>query len=156
MAIETRMARAEDAAGMADVLGPIIEAGGLTAMEGPVHASTFDVLFEAPDPRLVLHVIEEAGRILGFQWVEPHPDLPHDVGDMATFVSLDQGRRGLGARLFAASLPAARAAGWRRLNAVVRPSNPGALSYYRAMGFCEAGEIEGRRILRRGVQPSAA
>ena len=140
---------------MAEVLGPIIDAGGLTAMEGPVSGESFAELFRAPDPRLVLHVAEGEGRILGFQWVEPRPALPEDVGDVATFVALDAARRGLGARLFQATLPAARAAGWRRLNAAVRRSNPRALAYYRAMGFCEAERSESLRILRRGVQPLA-
>ena len=137
---------------MAALLAPIVRAGGLTAMPEPTGPETLAPLFDVPDPRLVLHVAETESRLLGFQWAEPHPALPPDIADMATFVALDAARRGVGRALFAATLPAARARGWRRLNAAVLTSNPRGLAYYRAMGFCIVRREPTRSILRRGLQ----
>jgi L-amino acid N-acyltransferase YncA len=149
-----RRARPEDAPGLAALIQPIVDAGGLTALQGPLGPESFAPLFETPDPRARVHVAEgPGGRLLGVQWIEPHSTLPPDVADIATFVDLTAPRRGIGRALFAATLPAARQIGWRRLNAVVPVTNPRGLAYYRAMGFCVIRRESARTILRRGLQP---
>ena len=150
MEVRIRPGRAPDAAGMASILAPIVDRGGLTAIQGPVDAGLFGPLF-APKARAILHVAEADGRLFGFQWVEFHPALPTGTADIATFCALDAHRRGLGRRLFEATRRAAAAAGWTALNASVLETNALGLGYYPAMGFREVGRSDGKVHHRRGL-----
>lgn len=64
---------------------------------------------------------------------------PYDVaegwGIIDTHIHPGAGRSGLGRRLFAASLAAARAAGLRHIDASIGVDNLPALAYYSAIGF---------------------
>ncbi|MEM7524549.1 MAG: GNAT family N-acetyltransferase [Pseudomonadota bacterium] len=133
--MSVRPARREDAAAMAALINPIIAKGGATAYEEPLGPPYFAARIDALAPPFSAHVAEADGRLIGFQFMEPHDNLPEDTGDMASFVALDAGRSGVGRALFAASSAAARAAGLRALQAYVRADNEVGLAYYEAMGF---------------------
>ncbi len=154
MELRIRPGRASDAAGMAAILAPIVDRGGLTAIQGPVDEGFFGPLF-APDAAVILHVAEADGRLFGFQWVESHPALPTGTGDIATFSALDAHRRGVGRRLFEETRRAAAAAGWRALNASVLETNALGLAYYPAMGFREIARSGGKVHHRRALEPAA-
>ena len=147
MPLRIRPGTPQDAERMAEILGPIVARGGLTAVQGPVTAATFAPLWASETPVIVNFCVSD-GELFGFQWVETHPALPPDTGDVATFVALDAHRRGVGRALFEATRPAARAAGWRALNATVLATNAGGLAYYRRMGFREV-ERDAARISHR-------
>lgn len=66
------------------------------------------------------------------------PDhLPSDWAVIATYVALDQQGRGIGRKLLAATLAAAREAGVSNIDATIRAENTGGLAYYSRMGFVD-------------------
>lgn len=132
--IHIRPARAFDAAAMAALLNDIIAIGGTTAMTRPVTGD--DLRAWMTEPGSIWHLAEDdAGAVLGFQWVHPHPDLPPGMADIASFVDHRQHGLGIGTRLFDATRQAARAAGYTAINATIRADNASGLTYYRARGF---------------------
>jgi len=134
--ITVRRAGSLDAADMAALLDAIIQKGGTTAHTGPVSRETL-LEWMAHDPeKSAWHVAEdETGRVLGFQFVEPYPDLPPEACDVATFVRLGETGLGIGSRLFDASKAAARTLGYAWINATIRADNAGGLAYYQSRGF---------------------
>ncbi|MCK0151209.1 GNAT family N-acetyltransferase [Marivita sp. S6314] len=121
---------------MADLLNAIIEKGGTTAHTNPLTGRTIlDWMRRDPD-RSAWHVAEdETGHILGFQFVEPHCDLPPEACDIASFVRLGQTGLGVGSKLFDASRAAAKDLGYLWINATIRADNCGGLAYYQSRGF---------------------
>ena len=85
-------------------------------------------------------VAEQEGRVVGFQSLKhAWPGNPYGVaegwGIIGTHIHPDAGRSGLGRRLFASSLAAAKAAGLRHIDASIGVDNAPGLAYYSAMGF---------------------
>ena len=134
--ITIRRAGALDARQMAELLDAIVKKGGTTAHTKPISR---DIILEwmGRDPdRSAWHVAEDdAGHILGFQFLEPHPDLPPEACDIATFVKVGQTGLGIGSKLFDASKQAARALDYAWINATIRADNAGGLTYYQSRGF---------------------
>lgn len=135
-----------DAANIATLLNEIIHQGGTTAITTPV---TRDDIVEkmAIDPRAIWHLAEDdAGTLLGFQWVDP--DLEHGdrVANIATFARVGQTGLGIGSALFTATTAACRAAGYDWINANIRADNTGGLAYYQSRGFETYGGITGYRM----------
>jgi len=122
-----------DTGAMARLLNAIIARGGTTAMTDPVTADEIAGWVQAPCS--AWHVAEQAGEIVGFQWIEPHDALPPEACDIATFAAAGQTGLGIGSALFAATEPAARALGFAWINATVRADNTGGLAYYQSRGF---------------------
>jgi RimJ/RimL family protein N-acetyltransferase len=92
--------------------------------------------------RGLFHVALHGNRIVGFQNVEPFATYTHafdHVGVIGTYVDLDLRRRGIAARLFAATFAAAPGRGYEKLFAFVRADNPAALAAYRRHGFAVIG-----------------
>ncbi len=90
--------------------------------------------------RVACTVAEEEGQVLGFQsLIRPRPDYPYEVpegwGVIGTHIHPSAGRQGIGRRLIARSLSAAKAAGLRHIDASIAADNAPALAYYSAMGF---------------------
>ncbi|MGR3271675.1 GNAT family N-acetyltransferase [Thalassococcus profundi] len=107
------------------------------------------------NPELVASQVAEddTGRILGLQvLLLPGPDDPFDVpegyGNIGTHVAPDAARQGIGRRLFAATLQAARAAALPALDANIAADNDDGLTYYEAMGFRTDRTGEGRIVKR--------
>lgn len=134
--ITVRRAGGLDAREMAELLDAIVKQGGTTAHTGKITRETIlSWMARAPD-RSAWHVAEdETGRILGFQFLEPYPDLPPEACDIATFVRIGQTGLGIGSKLFDASRQAAFDLGYHWINATIRADNDGGLIYYQSRGF---------------------
>lgn len=134
--IHIRQAGAMDARQMAELLNAVIRKGGTTAFTNEVTRDTIlDWLEQAP-PNSLWHLAEdETGALLGFQYIKPHPNLPPEACDIATFVKLGATGLGIGSKLFETTKTAARALGYHWINATIRADNTGGLAYYQSRGF---------------------
>lgn len=132
--IHIRRAGGLDARAMAELLNAIIAKGDSTAMTTPVTAAELTRWMAAPDS--AWHLAEDAeGTLKGFQYIEPHPDLPKGGVDVATFVRLGESGLGIGSAMFEATKEAARALGYAHIHAIIRADNAGGLAYYQSRGF---------------------
>jgi L-amino acid N-acyltransferase YncA len=130
-----RMALVEDAAGMAELLNHIIAIGGTTAHEQPTDAAkTRHHAIDGPDV-LSSVVAEEDGSVVGWQSVEQFQGEPH----IGTYVQPSLQAMGIGAELFALTLPALRAKSARYIIASIRADNLPGLAYYARIGFRDIG-----------------
>ncbi len=91
-------------------------------------------------------VEDEAGIVMGFQWIAPHDGLPPEAVDIATFARVGRTQIGIGSALFRATEAAARQMGYRWINANIRADNEGGLIYYQSRGFETYGRIDGYRM----------
>lgn len=131
-----RTASANDVRQMSELLNQIIDLGGTTALTETVQPSDIKSWIEFHAGRNAWHVAESpTGDILGFQFIEPHADLPPDAADIATFVRVGTTQLGIGSKLFSATEQAARDLEYVWLNATIRADNAGGLAYYQSRGF---------------------
>jgi len=143
--VHVRRAGPLDAPAMAELLNAIIARGGTTAMTRPVTADGLADHMDAPGA--IWTVAEDAhGALLGFQWIEPAPNLGAGACDIASFVRIGETGRGVASRLFQATRDAARAAGLSWINAEIRADNDSGLTYYQSRGFERYGMIRGKRL----------
>ncbi len=134
--IHIRPAGTLDAGPMAEMLNAIIARGDTTALTEPVTRDTVAGWMNTDPDRSAWHLAEDSGgQIAGFQWIAPHPLLPPEACDVATFVRIGQTGLGIGSRLFEASQRAARDLGYAWINAAIRADNAGGLVYYQSRGF---------------------
>lgn len=132
--IHLRRAAPLDARAMAALLNAIIAKGGTTAMVSPVTPREVQSWMAAPDS--AWHLAEDSnGALKGFQYIEPHPDLPKGGVDVATFVRMGETGLGVGSALFEQTKQAARDLGYRHIHAIIRADNAGGLAYYQSRGF---------------------
>jgi len=132
--IHIRRAGPLDAAPMVALLNAIIAKGGTTAYQTPWNKS--DAHERMQRPNAVWHLAEDdQGAVKGFQWFEPHPEIPADSASIATFVEISATGLGIGSKLFVATRAAALAMGYRHMDAVIRADNAGGLAYYQSRGF---------------------
>lgn len=134
--IKVRPAMELDCGSMAELLNAIIEKGGTTALTRPVTAQDLrEWMMESPG-RSACHVaVNDNEQVIGFQWVTPHPDLPPEAADVATFVQMGQTGLGIGSALFEATSGTAKTLGYVWINATIRADNQGGLTYYQSRGF---------------------
>jgi L-amino acid N-acyltransferase YncA len=145
--IEVRRATALDAGSMAILLNAIIEKGGTTALTRPVTGDDLKSWMASEAARSAWHVaVKECGDVVGFQWISPHPNLPPEAVDVATFVQIGQTGLGIGSSLFTATAKAAKALGYHWINATIRADNEGGLTYYQSRGFRDWHFDEGVRL----------
>jgi L-amino acid N-acyltransferase YncA len=129
---------------MAELLNAIIRQGGTTALERPVTSSDLAEWMSFAPKRSAWHVaVDEAGDVLGFQWIEPASYLPDNAAEIASFVQLGKAGLGIGSQLFEATKKAARALGYVWINANIRADNDGGLIYYQSRGFRDYDRWEG-------------
>lgn len=143
--IEFRPAEPTDAEGMAEVQNAIHRAG---LRQSPVDVALITERYLGVEHTVACTVAEQDGRVVGFQSLKrAWPDNPYDVlvgwGIIGTHIHPDAGRSGIGRRLFAISLSAARAAGLRHIDATIGADSAPALAYYSAMGFVPYREGDG-------------
>ena len=144
--VTLRPATLEDAEGMAAVQNAIFEAG---LRKTPVDADRMRARYLDHPNSIATTLAVRDGAVLGFQWlglawagneygVEP------GWGMIGTHIRPDAGRSGIGRRLFAETLAAARQAGLAQIDASIGDDNAGGLAYYQAMGFRPYRKSEGR------------
>lgn len=134
MSLHIRKAGSLDAAQMAELLNEIISIGGTTAFVTSVATQTLRDWMS--DDGAIWHVAEsETGEILGFQWIQDHPDLPDTDADIASFVKVGAAGLGVGSKLFEKTKTVARQKGYRFIHAVIRADNESGLAYYQSRGF---------------------
>mgnify|MGYP000864009893 CR=1 FL=1 len=142
-----RGAREEDAADMIALLNPIIAAGAYTALDRPYSLDEQRAFVRQFPPRGVFQVAVESatGRVVGMQTLEPFATYTgafDHVAVVGTFVDLALRRRGIGRLLADAAFAEARTKGYEKVFTYVRADNPGALAYYRGLGFRVVGVAE--------------
>ena len=127
----------------ADLLNEIIAAGGTTALTDPLTGPALGDWLFANAGRSAWHVaIDDAGELLGFQWIGVWPDLPPEACDIGTFVKTGRTGLGVGSALFEATKQAALDLGYDWINANIRADNSGGLTYYQSRGFRDWGRLE--------------
>lgn len=142
---ELRSALSTDADDMAEVQNAIHRAG---LRSSPVTVALVRERYLEGGHRVACTVAVRGGRVVGFQSLQrAWPGNPYDVaqgwGIIGTHIRPDAGRSGLGRRLFASTLIAARAAGVEHIDASIGADNAGALAYYAALGFTPYREGDG-------------
>jgi len=142
LSVHVRAASPGDAAAMAVLLNEIISVGGTTAHTNPFSVDDIVSTFISPAKGISCFVAEEDAILLGFQaleWSDPNWPGEHVVPDdwafIATYVSSGQRGKGIGRRLFAKTLSAAREAGVRCIDATIRRENQLGQAFYGGMGF---------------------
>lgn len=90
------------------------------------------------------HVVEQAGRVVGFYRLSRPQGRARHVAHLATFAVAAEARgRGVGRNILDTVIARLHAEGVTRIELVVEADNPRALSFYRKLGF----ECEGRMRL---------
>ena len=133
-----RRATSDDAGQMTALLNEIIAIGGTTAHQAPFDDERMYDHYIAAPTQICCHVAEQDGLILGFQHLDgPDPDQggAEGWGYIASFVATSAAGKGVGQRLFTATLEAARQAGVQSINATIRADNTVGLRYYEGLGF---------------------
>lgn len=134
--ITVRRAMGLDCKSMAELLNAIIAEGGTTALTRPVTAQDISDWVATDADRSAWHVaLDDREQVVGFQWISPHPKLPPEAVDVATFVRMGKTGLGIGSALFEATAQAAKALGYVWINATIRADNSGGLTYYQSRGF---------------------
>lgn len=147
MKITVRIAADADARDMARLLNDIIKIGGTTAITKAVTAQDIKEWMNADPAGTVWHVaVDDKENILGFQWIEPHPSLPAEACDIATFVQHGQTGLGVGSALFDKTRHACKALGYEWINANIREDNEGGLIYYQSRSFEDYGILPNQTL----------
>ena len=134
--IHVRQATPLDTRQMAALLNEIIAKGGTTAHTKPVTPEDIQAQMRLYPGQTSWFLAEDAkAQTLGFQEIRPHPNLPADTCDIATFVRLGQTGLGIGTQLFDATKKRAKKLGYAWINATIRADNDSGLTYYQSKGF---------------------
>lgn len=145
--IHVRSAIALDAPSMATLLNAIIDQGGTTAMTNQVSGADIADWMRENDGKAAWHVaLNDGENVVGFQWIAPADYLPLEAAEIATFVQVGQTGLGIGSKLFEATCKAAKAIGYKWINANIRCDNEGGLIYYQSRGFVDYGRIDGYKL----------
>ncbi|MDF2231087.1 GNAT family N-acetyltransferase [Albimonas sp. CAU 1670] len=132
--IVVRRATPDDGPAMAAVLNPIILRGGSTAYEEELAPAY--LAGKATKPAFAHVALDETGRVIGFQWIEPDARDPA-LAIIASFVALDAAQGGVGSALFPHTRAEATRRGYREIDATIRADNAGGLAYYARQGFVD-------------------
>jgi dephospho-CoA kinase len=132
----------QDAAGLAAVLNSVIAERRHTALAGHWTPEAELAFLRTLGRRGEAFVAEVAGRIVGFQVIEPfaaYTSALEHVAILGTYLHADFRGRGIGRRLAEETLSFARAQGYEKSVIYVLADNKAALTYYRSLGFEEKG-----------------
>jgi dephospho-CoA kinase len=133
-----------DAAGVADVLNAVIAEGRHTALTGHWTPEAEQAFLQSLRPRSEVFVADVAGRVVGFQVIEPfvsYTSTMDHVAHWGTYVAPGFRGRGIGRRLAEATLEFARNHGYEKAVIYVLADNIGGLAYYRSLGFEKKGVL---------------
>jgi dephospho-CoA kinase len=134
----------QDAAGVADVLNGVIGEGLYTALTGHWTPEAEQAFLRSLGPRSELFVAEVAGRIVGFQVIEPfvtYTSTMDHVAHLGTYVRAGLRRGGIGQKLAEATFQFAREHGYEKAVIYVLSDNEAGRAYYRSLGFEEKGVL---------------
>lgn len=134
----------QDAAGVAAVLNSIVAEGRHTALTGHWTPQAEMAFLQSLRPRAELFVAEVAGRIGGFQVIEPfvtYTTTMDHVCHFGTYVLAELRGRGIGRQLAQTTLAFARENGYEKAVIYVLTHNEAGLAYYRSLGFEERGVL---------------
>jgi len=134
-----------DAAGLAAVLNGVILEGRHTALTGHWTPEAELAFLHSLGPRSEIFVAEVAGRIAGFQVVEPfvtYTSTMDHVCHLGTYVLAEFRGQGFGRRLAEATLAFARAQGYEKAVIYVLAHNEAGLAYYQSLGFEALGVLK--------------
>ncbi len=140
MSLATRPATPRDADEMTALINEIIAIGGTTAYEDPFTPESMNGEFISPPYLLSCTLVEDEGRLLGFQvllWPNAHEPFPDVWAYIGTYARVGHTGGGIGRALFAETLKAARAAGVKTIDATIRADNTGGLAFYGRVGFVD-------------------
>ncbi len=144
MTLHVRPGTSSDLRQVSDLLNEIIAIGGTTALTTPMTRDDLEGwLFANRDKSAWQIAIDDAGDLLGFQWIGVWPELPPEACDIGTFVKSGQTGLGIGSKLFDATVQAATDLGYDWINANIRADNAGGLAYYQSRGFRDWGQLDG-------------
>ncbi|EBA14213.1 GNAT family N-acetyltransferase [Roseobacter sp. CCS2] len=136
-----RPATFDDAPQMTSLLNEIIAIGGTTAYQTPLNEDQMRQKYIAHDDLLCCHVAEIDDAVMGFQWLrwadQTVDDLPKGWAIIASFVNGRAAGKGIGKRLFAATVTVAQRAGVKTIDATIRADNTSGLRYYSSIGFVD-------------------
>jgi ribosomal protein S18 acetylase RimI-like enzyme len=154
-AVTIRRATPSDAPGIAAVLEVIASERIHSAIDRAWSVEEERSYLESLSPRGAIHVAVDADdRIVGLQVVErwsPVLGSMAHVGQIGTFILPAWRGRSVGRLLWAATLPFARDAGYRKFVIQVRASNAAAQAFYRGLGFEECGRLS-RQVVIDGAE----
>ena len=106
---------------------------------------------ESLSSREAVHIaVGDHGQIVGLQSLDrwsPILDSMAHVGQVGTFLLPAWRGRGVGRRLWDATLAFAREAGYRKLVILVRGSNLAAQGFYRQLGFQVCGRLAAQVVI---------
>ncbi|MDA1315304.1 MAG: GNAT family N-acetyltransferase [Acidobacteria bacterium] len=144
MNLVIRAVEPEDAEQVVGILNPIIAAGIHTVFDQPFSVQAErEYIEQFPERGVFLAAVApEAGRIVGFQSMEPFAKYTgafDHVGVLGTYVAEDYRRKGIARRLFQETFAVARERGYEKIFTFVRTDNPAALQTYLAQGFSIIG-----------------
>lgn len=131
-----RPASSNDITELCVILNKIIQTGGTTAIETPLSHQDFrDYFLSGPDHICCFAAQDGTGKLMGFQAMEHHDELPPNCADIATFTKQSAAKSGIGTALFQHTLRHATKAGLKTINATIRQDNTSGIAYYSKMGF---------------------
>jgi L-amino acid N-acyltransferase YncA len=144
MDVLVRPVREADSQSIVELLNPIIEAGTFTILDEPVSVDEQEEFIRTLPERAAFSVAvaSKDGSVVGIQNIVPiFPRIRafRHVCEIATYVSLNARRQGVGAALFQATRESARGAGFAKIVATIRADNPDALAFYESQGFHVVG-----------------
>lgn len=137
-----RQATVRDAQSLVNVINPVIQEGGLTALYPTLTVQEEERFIQGLGPRSAIFVAEvedgAGSKIVGLQTIEPiaaYTRAMDHVAEIGTFVQRDHRRQGVGQLLFDRTLSFARQKGYEKMMLSVRAGNASAIEFYREMGF---------------------
>ena len=143
--IHIRRAGAQDIGAMTDLLNEVIRQGDTTAYTEEVTRQSIKDRMQID--LAIWHLAEDdAGALLGFQWVAPLDSEPDLVAEIATFARVGQTGLGIGSALFDTTRKACIGSGYQWIRANIRADNTGGLAYYQSRGFETYGRIKDYRL----------
>jgi L-amino acid N-acyltransferase YncA len=139
-----RPVQESDAQLISEMLNAIIATGKYTILEPVTPEIQLEFIQGFPERGVFLVAEREDGKILGLQDVSPTSswcNAMRHVGDIATFIAMDEQGQGVGRALAQGTLAAARAKGFEKLIAMIRGDNPRAIGFYVSQGFKIVGTM---------------
>jgi ribosomal protein S18 acetylase RimI-like enzyme len=153
--VTIRRATPDDAAAVATVMSSVVAERVHSAVDVAWTAEEERRFLAAMTPREAVHLaVDPTEGVVALQILErwsPVLDSMAHAAQVGTFVLAPWRGRGLGRRLFEATLAFAAASGYRKVVIQVRGSNLAAQHFYQAIGFAVCGRLT-RQVVVDGVE----